>query len=276
MRNNHTLHKLRNNETACGIWLASHHPITARLLAMQGAIDWILIDGEHSPVDTSALALCCGAISDASQGKCTPLARVANGTIDQIKRALDSGAQGVLVPLVSTAEDAENVVRFSRYPPDGIRGMGGLLAAQGFAMTRAEYSQRANREVLVSIQIETKQAIDNIDEICSVKGLDAVFIGPNDLHVSYGLPPSYWSDAPEFQNAVQKVLDASKRHNMTAGILCGTQTQAKMCKELGFTYLGIGSDLPMLLGAVGATYSHVTDTPEPAGGWSGAIRKDIV
>jgi 4-hydroxy-2-oxoheptanedioate aldolase len=276
MRNNHSLQLIRNGKPALGLWLTSGSYITTRYLAMQGCMDWLMIDGEHTALDLSTMSLLASTIADASQGKCTPFIRVAAGTVDQIKQALDAGAQGVLVPMVNTAQEARDIVSFSRYPPEGVRGNGGTVPHLSYAMTRGEYTKHANREVAVAIQVETQEAVNNIDDIVAVKGLDMVFIGPNDLHISYGYDPSYWSDAPSFQTAVQKVLSACKRANMPCGILMGSAAQVKARIAEGFTFVGFGGDTAYLLGAVGAAFGHATGTPDPAGGWGGYIRKDIV
>jgi len=126
MRKNHALAQLRAGERSIGLWLHSGSPYVTRTIAAQGLFDWLLVDLEHSPVDRAAAALMFGAIADISGGNCTPLARVAQGTLENIKHALDGGAQGVIVPMVSTAQDAADAVRFSRYPPQGERGAGGV------------------------------------------------------------------------------------------------------------------------------------------------------
>lgn len=276
MRPNSTLQTLRAGQPAFGIWHNTQSPHMARLLAYQGAVDWIMVDGEHSPIDTSTLSLCCAAAIDASQGRCTPMARVAAGTIDQIKRVLDAGAQGVLVPLVNTPEQAADVVQYAKYPPEGVRGNGGMLPHLGFAANRIEYTANANRETMVAIQIETQQAVNNIDAILDVPGIDCAFIGPNDLHISYGLPPSYWTETGPFREAVDRVLAACKRKGVIAGILCANATQAKARTEQGFTFVGYGSDVGLMLGAVGAGISLLTGRPEPKEGWGGVVRGDIV
>jgi 4-hydroxy-2-oxoheptanedioate aldolase len=275
MRPNHTLQKLRAGQSSFGLWNTTQSPHISRMLAMQGAVDWLLLDGEHSPIDTHTLALSCSAIADASQGRCTPFARVANGTIDQIKRVLDSGAQGVLVPLVNTPEQAADVVRFAKYPPEGVRGNGGMLPHLGFAAVRSEYTRNANRETMVAIQIETREAIENIDAILAVPGVDCAFIGPNDLHISYGLAPTYWSDAPDFVAAIDRMLAACARSGVIPGILSADAAQARARAEQGFRFVGFGSDVGLLLAAAGAGCSLLTGRPVPPGGWAGAVRDDI-
>ncbi len=231
-----------------------------------------MIDCEHTPIDVSTVALCAGFIADGSRGACTPLVRVTAGTVDQIKRALDGGAQGILVPLVNTPEQAAEVVQFAKYPPEGVRGNGGMLPHVSFATDRLDYTANANRENMVAIQIETKEAVDNIDAILSVPGIDCAFIGPNDLHISYGLPPGYWTNDGPFQAAAMRVLAACKRHNVIPGILAANPVQGKARVADGFMFVGYGSDVGLMMGAVGAGYGLITGKPEPAGGWAGALR----
>ena len=275
MRKNHSLHQIREGKPSLGLWFTSGSYMLARYLAMQGTMDWLMIDGEHSPIDLSTMSQLASVISDASQGKCTPFIRVASGTVDQIKQVLDAGAQGVLVPMVNTAQEVRDIVSFSRYPPEGVRGNGGLMPHLGFAATRGEYTQKANREVAVAIQVETQASVDNIEEIVAVPGLDMVFIGPNDLHISYGYAPSLWSDAPGFRTAVEKVLSTCKRVGMPCGILMGNAAHAKARVEEGFTFVGIGGDTGYLMSGVGAAYGHITGTADPAGGWGAYVRQDI-
>ncbi len=250
MRPNYTLEKLRAGGCAIGYWLGSHNPLIARLIAHQGLIDWVMIDGEHTPVDTSTLALCCGFLADGSQGRVTPMARVAAGTVDQIKRVLDSGAQGVLVPLVNTPAQAAEIVQHAKYPPTGARGNGGMLAHLSFGADRLDYSREANHQIMVAVQIETQEAVANIEAICRVKGIDSVFIGPNDLHIAYGLPPGYWSSSGPFHDAVTRVLGVAQRHGVIPGILCATAEQARDRLSEGWRFVGLGNDVALVLNGI--------------------------
>jgi 4-hydroxy-2-oxoheptanedioate aldolase len=261
MRPNYTLEKLRSGKRAVGYWLGSHNPMIARLIAHQGLLDWVMIDGEHTPVDTSVLALCCGFLADASQGRVTPMARVADGTVDQIKRVLDSGAQGVLVPLVNTAEQAAAVVQHAKYPPFGARGNGGMLAHLSFGADRLDYTRNANAQIMVSVQIETQEAVNNIDAICQVEGIDSVFVGPNDLHIAYGLPPGYWSESGPFHDAVTRVLTAAQRHGVIPGILCANAEQAHARLAEGWQFVGLGSDVSLVLNGIQSAIDMVGGQP---------------
>lgn len=274
MRQNATLARLRAGETALGLWLQLGSPITARLLAAQGSHHWLLVDLEHTATDLSTASAMMSAIADVSGGRVTPLARVPAGTQFHIKQVLDAGAHGVMVPMVNTAEEAADVVRFARYPPAGERGVGGFAPYLSFGTNRATYTREANEQVLVAIQIETRQAVEQIDAIAAVPGIDVLFIGPNDLHVSYGLTASYWSDAPAFRGAVDAVLAACKAHGLPAGILSGDGPTAKARVNEGFSFVGMGSDANLLLRTAGLNAAEVTGEPEPPGSWASVVRTD--
>ena len=258
MRQNHTLANLRTGKPAIGQWMHSSSVHIARAIAAQKIFDWMLVDMEHSPTDLLTASMMLGAIADISGGMCTPLARVTQGSMYHIKQALDSGAQGIVVPMVSTAEDATNIVRWSRYPPVGERGAGGLLRALTFGTTNsAEYLANANDEILVGIQIETREAVDNIEAILDVPGLDMVFIGPNDLHLSLGLTPSLWSDQPGFVEATNKVISAAQRRGMPLGTLVYDAEGAKARLAQGFTFIGLDSEISQLLRMLNGIYNQI-------------------
>lgn len=244
---------MRRGEAAVGLWLHSHSLQIARLIAARERFDWLLVDMEHTPLDVSAAGAIVAAIGDISAGRCTPLVRVPDGTIFHIKQALDAGAHGIIVPMVNTAEDAANVVRWSRYPPEGERGAGGIVPHLSFGTTNhKEYIRDANAKILVCVQVETAQAVENIEAILEVPGIDLVFIGPFDLHLSLGLTPGMWSDAPIFVDAVQKVIGACKARGIAYGTLTSDAEGAKARLADGFRFIGLGTDLNHLLNALDA------------------------
>jgi 4-hydroxy-2-oxoheptanedioate aldolase len=258
LRQNHTLATIRQAKPAIGLWLQTHSFHVARIIAAQGLFDWLLVDMEHTPVDLSTASMIFATIADVSGGQCTPLARVAHGTMDQIKQALDAGAQGVIVPMINTAEDAANAVRFARYPPLGERGAGGITPHFGFGTTsHIEYVQNANNEILVAIQIETRAAVENIESILDTPGIDLVFIGPFDLHISLGLTPGLWSELPAFRTAIDHVIVACLKRKIPYGTLTPNAEGAKDRLGEGFTFLGLGSDINHLLGAINAQYKQL-------------------
>ena len=272
MRTNHTLSLLRSNEMAVGTWLQLGSFQIARILAAQGCLDWLVLDLEHTPIDPINAHTMYAAIADISQGRCTPLARLVSGSIEQIKLALDSGAQGIIVPMVNTARQAQEIVRYARFPPAGERGAGGLTPHLGYGVNRSEYIRHANTEILVSVQIESAEAVDNIAEIVSIPGLDMIFIGPYDLHISLGLPGAIWSQAPAFQKAIKKVMTTCHKQSLPLGILCADAEQAKQRFADGFTFLSMGTDVLYLLNIYGKEYGKLRNISEPADGWANLVQ----
>ncbi|MFC0626034.1 HpcH/HpaI aldolase family protein [Kribbella deserti] len=272
LRPNQTLRLLRDGAPAVGTWLQLHSIHATRLLAAQGCFDWMLVDFEHTPVGHDTAAHIFSTISDLTQGRITPLARVATGSIDHIKQALDAGSQGVIVPMIETAADAEAAVRYARFPPLGERGAGGLAPHLGFGVSRPEYIASVNGEILVGVQIETIAGFENVEKILEVPGIDLVLIGPNDLHVSLGLPAKFWSDEPEFRSAVDRVVAACREAAVPVGMVCRDAAAAKDRIEDGFTFLGLGSDAHFMLTLAGQQFGELYDLEEPAETWCNLVR----
>jgi len=263
MRENRTLARLRQGRPAVGTWLQLGSPAAARLLAAQGLFDWVLVDLEHTPIDPGATAIVLGTVADVSGGRVTPLARVAEGSAPCIKHALDAGAQGVIVPMVHGADEVREAVRHARFPPEGERGAGGLLAHLGFGTSRPEYVAHVNAQILVGVQIETRAAVDDVAGILAVPGVDLCFIGPNDLHLALGLPARFWSEEPAFLAAVARVRAAAAARSIPLGTLCRDAASARARMDEGFTFIGLGSDAHFMLTYAGAQCGELLGLPEP-------------
>jgi len=272
MRKNTTLSLIRDRKVALGTWLQLHSYQASRMLAAQGFFEWLLVDFEHTPVDRSTAAAILSAISDVSGGRVTPLARVSVGSVDQVKHALDAGAQGIIVPMVKTAEEVRAAIRYTRFPPDGERGAGGLTPHLGFGVSRPVYIQRVNQEILFGVQIETLEAVENIDEILDIKGVDLCFIGPNDLHLALGYPAMFWSAEPRFLQAIERVKAAAGKRGIPLGTLCKDLASAKDRIRDGFTFVGMGSDAHFVLQYAGIQYGELHDLPEPTETWCNAMK----
>lgn len=272
MRENATLRRLKQGKPAIGTWLQLHSVHASRLLAAQGCFNWMLVDFEHTPVDYTTASVIFAAISDISTGAITPMARVAVGSAEQIKQALDCGAQGVIAPMINTGEEAEAAVRYSRFPPQGQRGAGGLAPHLGFGVSRPDFLLDANRQIMVGIQIETRQGVANIEEITRVEGVDLIFIGPNDLHLDLGLPAKFWSDQEEFLDAIERITRACKKVGMPYGTLCRDVPAVKNRISDGFTFLGLGSDAHFMLTFAGEQYGELNNIPEPPETWCNMVR----
>jgi 4-hydroxy-2-oxoheptanedioate aldolase len=272
MRKNTTLSLIRDGKVALGTWLQLHSYQGSRMLAAQGFFEWLLVDFEHTPVDRSTAATILGGISDVSGGRVTPLARVSVGSGDQIKHALDAGAQGIIVPMVKVADEVRAAIRYTRFPPDGERGAGGLSPHLGFGVSRPVYIQRVNQEILFGVQIETLEAVENVDQILDVKGVDLCFVGPNDLHLALGYPAMFWSAEPRFLQAIERVKAAARKRGIPLGTLCKDLSSAKDRIRDGFTFVGLGSDAHFMLQYAGIQYGELHDLPEPPETWCNAMK----
>ena len=175
--------QMRRGEPSIGSWMSMAHPSIAEILALAG-YDWIVIETEHTAIDVSEVLRLIIAIE---QRGSVPLVRLAWNDPIQAKAVLDSGAAGVLVPMVNTKADAELAVSMTKYPPLGSRGVG-LARAQGYGINFDAYVTNANADTLLLVQIEHREAVENIEQILSVTGIDGVFIGPYDLSLSLGIP----------------------------------------------------------------------------------------
>ncbi|BDG62275.1 HpcH/HpaI aldolase family protein [Caldinitratiruptor microaerophilus] len=238
METNRVKRQLQVGTPSIGTWLTVPSPFVAETLAAAG-FDWLTVDMEHSPFDWHTAALMFMAVR--SQGG-VPLVRIPWNTGENIKRALDYGAWGIVVPMVNSREEAEAAVAGAKYPPQGIRSVGGARHALSFAAKPAEYFARANDEILVVLQIEHIRAVENVDAIVSVPGVDAVFIGPNDLAASMGLPPGYERDEPQVVQAIRHVRERAAAHGVAAGIHCSDGAAVARRVEEGFRLLALGSD----------------------------------
>jgi 2-keto-3-deoxy-L-rhamnonate aldolase RhmA len=213
-------------------------PAAAEVLAEVG-YDWFFIDGEHGPMDIGHIV----GILQAVQGRCPCLVRVPSSEDVFIKRALDAGADGIIAPLVNSAETAQRVVDSAKYPPDGKRSVGGGRAhTYGFTFNR--YLATANARVAVVIQVEHVQAARNIASILDVAGIDAIFIGPYDLSASLGKPGRI--DDPEVQAQIVAVRDACRKRGMPLGIFVAAAAAAPPYIQQGFTLLAVGADAGLL------------------------------
>ncbi len=226
--------KIRSGKTQIGTIVSLSSPSVADCLSQVG-YDWLWIDLEHSPMSLEEIQ----AILTAKQPDCAGLVRVPNNSDEWIKRVLDLGAEGIIVPHVSSREDALRAVMSAKYPPAGERSFGaGRAHAYGLDATHLE---NANAITCVIVQIEDREAVKNIDEIISVEGVDGVIIGPYDLSGSFGKLGKV--EDPEVRSSIDAVLSACRKKNFPAGIFALLPEQAKNYIDLGFTLVAVGVDL---------------------------------
>lgn len=234
---NHVKEKLGSGEVAVGVWMSILNLDVARTVASSG-LDWMLFDTEHGPPSFETVDHLIGGIGGAGA---LPLVRVVWNDINAVKQALDTGAYGIVVPWVNSKEEAENAVTYSRYAPEGLRGCAPGRPASAWGVSSEEYLRTANDEILVAVQVETKKAIANIEDIASVEGVDATFIGPADLSASMGYRGEYFH--PEVVKAMERVVDACKASGVAPGIAFGLGVDhVNSLIGNGFRFIGIGSD----------------------------------
>ena len=243
MKTNTARERLRAGLPAIGTWLTMPCPITAHLLSKIG-FHWLTVEMEHIPYNWETAAQC---FANIASGGTVPLARVPWNTGENIKRALDGGAMGVVIPMVNAKAEAEAAVEFTRFHPHGQRSVGGYLHSLNHDTDPAEYFARANDEVLLVVMAEHVKGIANIDDILSVPGIDGVFIGPNDLLNSMGRKPSFHSDAAEFTDAVEHVRVTAKKRGVASGIHVINPDVANHRIAEGFQFLAMGSDAGFML-----------------------------
>lgn len=243
MKTNHVRAKLKRGEPSVGTWLTLPDPVAARLMARVG-FDWLTVELEHAPVNIETATQSFAVIAGAGTA---PLARVPWNTAENIKRVLDNGAWGVVLPMVNSRAEAEAAVDAARYQPLGNRSVGGQLHAASFDTDPATYYERANEEILVVVMIEHVKAVENADAILSVPGLDAFFIGPNDLTQSMGRKPVFESDDREFVDALKHLRQLGKKHGLASGIHVIDAAAAQRRIAEGFQFIAITSEAGMML-----------------------------
>ena len=234
------------NRPQIGCWLTFAEAGAAELMAHTG-FDWLVVDGEHSPNDLRSIRDQLAVIDPTDSHA---VVRVPIGEAWMIKQVLDAGAQTVLVPMVDTAEHAAEMVRACRYPPEGIRGMG----ATGARVTKfgaiPDYVSNANQEICLLVQAESRAALENLDAILAVEGVDGVFIGPADLSADMGYPGN--AAAPEVQEAIADAIPRIRAAGKAAGILTQTLEGAQKHLDQGATFVAVGIDTLILAKAARA------------------------
>ena len=260
MKSNSVKKALREGKPQVGTWLSLGSVVAARFLARSG-LPWLTVDLEHTHTDISTAAHMFGAIADAG---CVPLARVPAGKHELIKTILDCGAMGIVAPMCMDPDEARAVVSACKYPPKGTRSVGGALHAMNFDATPEEYYRRADDEILVVIQTEHIGAVDVADETYAIPGVDAVFVGPNDLAASMrsadGTPPS----ADQLETALTRIREAAARQGIAAGLHVFSIAEAHRRIAEGWRFVAVNSELKfMTSGAVEVARSlHPADAPK--------------
>jgi len=229
----------RAGKPVFGGWAVLPTPFSVELIAQQG-VGYVCVDQQHGLIDYAQTL----DMYRAAEGRgVVPLTRVPANEGWMIGKALDAGAQGVIVPLVNSREEAAAAVRACRYPPSGIRSYGPIRAA---LVSATRDTQALGNAVLCFVMVETREALDNIDEIASTPGLDGIYIGPADLALGLGLPPDLDKTEAEHVAAVERIFQACRRHGIVAGIQCATGASGRSYAERGFGLITVIKDSALL------------------------------
>jgi 4-hydroxy-2-oxoheptanedioate aldolase len=231
-----TLRELwERGEPTIGGWCVIPSAFSAELMGRAG-FDWVVIDTQHGMIGFDQMLPMLQALTATG----TPaFVRVPWNQPSDIMKALDAGAQGVIVPMVNSKEEAQKAARACRYPPEGMRSWGPTRAAlqvSGFG------TENANRAVVCMVMIETAEGMAARDEILSVPGVDGVYVGPNDLAITHGMKPDATASAPEHRQLIEKILEACQRRGLVAGIHCAGPDTAIRWREAGFRMLNVDND----------------------------------
>ena len=228
--------RIRQGEAVNGCWLNLGSSLTAEIVGLAG-YDWALIDLEHGGGEEKDVLSQLQALEHTNTAA---IVRVESAERQRIHRVLDVGAEGVMCPHIDTIEDAKKVVNGLRYPPGGSRGVAKMVRAAGFGKNFAEYSGGANENLLGVVQIETPEALNQLDGIAAIDGVDVLFIGPADLTMSMGIFNQF--DHPLFIDAVKKTVDAARKFGKAVGILIFNPDDYKKYYEMGIRVIACGAD----------------------------------
>jgi len=235
---NHFKRALKAGKRQIGLWCSLSHHYATELVAGSG-FDWILLDTEHSPNDLESVLR---QLQAAAPYPTHAVVRVPWNDMVTIKRFLDIGAQSILIPYVQNADEAKNAVAYTRYPPAGVRGVAGGTRATRFARVK-DYAKRAHEELCVLVQVETQQALDNLEKIGGGRGVDGVFIGPA-ISMRRSLPGE--TNNPKVMPIIDDAIRRIRKVGKAPGILTGVEADARRWIECGGLFVAVGADTGVL------------------------------
>jgi 4-hydroxy-2-oxoheptanedioate aldolase len=252
MRPNTVKEKWARGEAAIGGWLSINSSFSAELMAHQG-FDWLCVDTQHGATDFNTALAMLQAISSTPT---MPFVRVQWNEPSLIMKYLDAGAYGIIVPMIETKEDAERAVWAMRYPPAGMRSSGPFRAA---LYGGEGYQDECNEQLVLALMIETPKALENLDAIASVPGVDALYIGPSDLSQALGLGPRYNADNPKHAETVLKIRDAALRHGKVPGVHTNGSLLTNRYIRDGFKMVMLTADSGLLASSARGELNAIQD-----------------
>lgn len=254
---NHFKHALASGQSQIGIWSSLPSPYVSELIAGSG-FDWVLLDTEHSPNDVPIVLQQLQAVAADRVSRSHPVVRPAWNDPVLIKRYLDIGAQTLLLPFVQNAGEARAAVSAMRYAPRGVRGMGGSMRASHFGRDD-RYVADSENELCLLVQVETQEALEQLEDIAAVDGVDGIFIGPADLSASMGYPgqPMHPAVSKAIDDAIVRIRAAGK----APGILMVNEERARQCLALGAQFVAVAMDLLLLRNASDAMAARFLNAP---------------
>ena len=249
---------LRRSEPLYGIWAGFATPYAAEIMATTG-YDWMLVDGEHAPNTVPTLL---GQLQAVAPYATHPVVRAVHGDAVLIKQLLDAGVQTLMVPMVETAEQARALVQAMRYPPHGIRGVGGGLTRATRWDAVPDYIRTAHEQLCLIVQIESRLGVENAAEIAAVDGVDAVFIGPADL--STGMGHAGDASQPEVQDCIRRTIETALAHGKACGILAPREEDARRYTDWGCRFVAVAIDISLMRQAAVANLARYRAPTQPA------------
>ncbi|ENA34155.1 hypothetical protein HMPREF1487_05808 [Pseudomonas sp. HPB0071] len=231
---------LKKDQTTYGIWAGFATGYAAEIIASLG-YDWMLIDGEHAP---NTVPTILAQLQSVAPYATQPVVRAVTGDSVLIKQLLDIGVQTLMVPMVETAEQARELVRAMRYPPHGIRGVGGGLARATRWDGVPDYLATAHEELCLIVQVESAKGVENVEAIAAVEGVDAVFVGPADLSSGLGYPGN--PGHPDVQAKIRHAIDATRAAGKVSGILAPQEDDARRYQSWGCQFIAVGIDISLM------------------------------
>jgi 4-hydroxy-2-oxoheptanedioate aldolase len=253
---NHMLARLGEGATVLGAWMFLREPLVAKAAADLD-YDYVCIDMQHGLHDFGEVATMLAATAGSPA---TPVVRTPWNEPGLVGRLLDAGALGIIFPMVNTRADAERAVSACRYAPDGARSLGPIGAIVRYG---PGYFPSANAQVAAIPMIETAEAVANLDDILSVPGINAIYVGPADLSLTLGLPPGLDNDDPAFTDAIATIVAGCERHGVIPGIHCSPELAGKRAEQ-GFRMLSVGYDFGPVMAALRADLSTARAATTPA------------